>query len=77
MRGGRYLEYPYWGKDGHREIGNLYTTFLHAVGESRPYFGLHDTLLKGEASGDGPLPELPTISGSLELIIWCNARTPS
>jgi hypothetical protein len=45
-------------QDGHREIGNLYTTLLHAAGEHRKYFGVHDAMLKGNASGDGPLPEL-------------------
>ena len=56
--GGRYLDFPYWGHDGHREIGNLYTTLLEAAGESREYFGVHDAMLKGDAQGDGPLPEL-------------------
>lgn len=58
LKGGRYIEYPYWGKPGHREIGNLYTTFLHTVGDKRSYFGQHEPLLKGEATSDGPLPEL-------------------
>lgn len=58
LRGGRYLDFPYWGKPGHREIGNLYTTLLHGVGDKRTYFGQHDALLKGEATADGPLPEL-------------------
>lgn len=58
LKSGRYIEYPYWGIDGHREIGNLYTTFLHAVGEHRDYFGIHDPMLKGKATGDGPLDEL-------------------
>jgi hypothetical protein len=57
LRGGRYIEYPYWGKPGHREIGNLYTTLLQTVGETRPYFGLHEPQLKG-IGADGPLPEL-------------------
>lgn len=58
MKGGRYVEYPYWGIDGHREIGNLYTTFLHVVGEHRDYFGIHDPMLKGRATGNGPLEAL-------------------
>jgi hypothetical protein len=58
MKCGRYIEYPYWGHDGHREIGNLYTTFLHVVGEHRDYFGIHDPMLKGKAAGDGPLEAL-------------------
>ncbi len=58
MKCGRYIEYPYWGNDGHREIGNLYTTLLHVAGENRDYFGIHDPMLKGKATGDGPLAEL-------------------
>lgn len=58
LRGGQYVEYPYWGLPGHREIGNLYTTLLSAAGENRDYFGLHDTMLQGEATANGPLPEL-------------------
>jgi hypothetical protein len=58
LQAGRYVEYPYWGKPGHREIGNLYTTLLHAVGDRREYFGLRDPMLKGDATGTGPLSEL-------------------
>lgn len=58
IQGGRYLDYPYWGNPGHREIGNLYTTLLHAAGERRDYFGRHDAMLKGEATADGVLPDL-------------------
>lgn len=56
--GGKYIEFPYYGNPGHREHGNLYTSLLHAAGDKRDYFGVHDALLKGEAVGDGPLPEL-------------------
>ena len=58
LAGGRYVEYPYWGKPGHREIGNFYTSLLHAAGDKRAYFGQHEPMLKGDAFGDGPLPEL-------------------
>ncbi len=58
IKGGRYIDFPYWGNDGHREIGNLYTTLLHAAGDKRAYFGIHDAMLKGDAAGEGPLPEL-------------------
>ncbi|HXG13297.1 MAG TPA: DUF1552 domain-containing protein [Gemmataceae bacterium] len=57
LKTGQYIEYPSWGKKGHREIGNLYTTFLHAVGDRRDYFGMHEPTLKG-VSDNGPLPEL-------------------
>jgi hypothetical protein len=58
LKSGRYIEYPYWGNDGHREIGNLYTTLLRLAGEERDYFGMHDPMLQGKAAGDGPLAEL-------------------
>ncbi len=47
-----------YAQDGHREIGNLYTTLLHAAGARRKYFGVHDAMLKDNATSDGPLPEL-------------------
>ena len=46
LKSGRYIEYPYWGNDGHREIGNLYTTLLHVVGDKRDYLGVHEQMLK-------------------------------
>ena len=52
---GRYIDYPYYGADGHREIGNLYTTLLQVAGQKRDYFGHHDLMLTGKATGDGPL----------------------
>ena len=58
LKSGRYVEYPYWGRPGHREIGNLYATLLHLAGDKREYFGQHDPMLKGEAQANGPLPEL-------------------
>ena len=58
IQGGRYLDFPYWGNDGHREVGNLYTTLLHAAGDKRDYFGVHDAMLKGDAQSDGSLPQL-------------------
>jgi hypothetical protein len=57
LKAGRYLEYPYWNLPGHREIGNLYATLTHAVGDNRAYFGLHDLNLKSNAQADGPLTE--------------------
>ena len=58
LQGGRYLDFPHYMQDGHREIGNLYTTLLHAAGEKREYFGVPDAMLKGAARGDGPLEAL-------------------
>jgi hypothetical protein len=57
LRAGQYLEYPSYGRPGHKTIGNLYTTFLHALGEPRRHFGWQDPMLKG-LDLDGPLPEL-------------------
>lgn len=57
LRAGRYVEYPYWGLSGHKTVGNLYTSLLHAIGERRDYFGVLDPLLKG-LDLKGPLPEL-------------------
>jgi hypothetical protein len=59
LRSGNYVEYPYWGLPGHKTTGNLFTTLLHAVGERRSYFGVHDPLLK-HLDLSGPLPELLT-----------------
>lgn len=55
--GGRYLEYPYHGRKGHRTVSNLYTTFLHAAGAPRDRFGLEDPTLK-HLDQKGPLSEL-------------------
>ncbi|MFN3151544.1 DUF1552 domain-containing protein [Bremerella sp.] len=58
LQGGRYIDYPYYGNNGHREIGNLYATLLTVVGEEREYFGVRDAMLDGSSSGSGPLMEL-------------------
>ena len=58
IKGGRYIEYPYYGNDGHREFGNLYTSLLHVAGDERAYFGVHDAMLKDNATADGPLQAL-------------------
>jgi hypothetical protein len=57
LKAGRYVEYPYWGLEGHKTTGNLYTTLLHAVGQRRDSFGVTDPLLK-HLDLKGPLPEL-------------------
>ena len=54
---GRYLEYPYYGKPGHRTIASLYLAFLQAAGAPRESFGLPDPNLS-EAEQKGPLQEL-------------------
>lgn len=55
--GNRYLRYPWYGKTGHRTIANLYTSFLHAVGENVDSFGLKDSALL-DLDQDGPLAEI-------------------
>ncbi|QDU92683.1 DUF1552 domain-containing protein [Lignipirellula cremea] len=56
--GDRYLCFPQYGKPGHRTMANLYTTFLHAVGDQRERFGMKDPGLEGVLNQDGPLAEL-------------------
>ena len=58
LKGGHYIDFPHYMQEGHREIGNLYTTLLHAAGDKRAYFGIHDAMLKGKSRGDGPLEAL-------------------
>jgi hypothetical protein len=55
LKAGRYVEYPYYGKKGHKTIGNLYATLLHAADDKREFFGVKDPNL---ADLDGPLAEL-------------------
>jgi hypothetical protein len=45
-RGGKCVVYPQYGKNGHRTIGNLYATFLHAAGKPLDHFGLLDPNLR-------------------------------
>ncbi|MEO1997524.1 MAG: DUF1552 domain-containing protein [Planctomycetaceae bacterium] len=55
--GGRYLQYPGYGKPGHHTIANLYNTLLHAVGHPRDAFGRLDLNLD-KSIQQGPLSEL-------------------
>lgn len=56
---GRYIEFPSYGRTGHRTMGCLYSTFLHAVGVERNTFGMPDRNL-GKECQTGPLGELLT-----------------
>ncbi len=56
-RGGRYLQYPGYGKQGHRTIGNLYNTLMHLAGKPQDEFGRLDVNLN-TATQRGPLSEL-------------------
>ena len=55
---GRYLQYPGYGKRGHRTIGSLYSTLMHAAGKPLDEFGRLDVNLDASMQR-GPLPELP------------------
>jgi len=54
---GRYLEYPRYGRTGHRTMGCLYATLLHAAGAPRDSFGQFDKAL-GKEFQQGPLSDL-------------------
>lgn len=54
---GRFLEYPGYGKPGHRTIGTFYTSLLHAVGDRRETFGNVDLAIDKDAT-HGPLVEI-------------------
>jgi hypothetical protein len=55
--GGRYLQYPGYGKTNHHTIANFYNTLLHAVGQPQDKFGRFDLNLDS-AMQRGPLAEL-------------------
>ena len=55
--GGRYLEFPDYGRRGHRTINALYNTLLHAAGCPRDDFGHLDPNLD-ESMHRGTLDEL-------------------
>jgi hypothetical protein len=55
--GGRYLEFPHYGRPGHRTIASLYCTLLHAAGTPRDKFGVPDQDLDVSMQ-TGPLTEL-------------------
>ena len=48
---GRYIRLPYWGRDGHKTIGNWFTTVLNAYGNPIRHFGDLDLGLKLEQIG--------------------------
>jgi hypothetical protein len=56
--GGNYVNYPGYGKPGHRTVGSLYTTFLNSVGQNQQSFGHIDPDLDLKAMQTGPLAEL-------------------
>lgn len=59
LKSGRYLDYPGYGRQGHRTTANLYLTLLHLAGATRDSFGMPDPSLK-DLDQTGPLTELLT-----------------
>ena len=41
----------YWGKEGHKTLGNFYTTILNAYGNPIEHYGDLDLSLKGDQRG--------------------------
>lgn len=54
---GRFLQFPGYGKPGHRTIANFFLALLHAVGDKRKIFGEPDQELR-DIDTSGPLAEL-------------------
>ena len=58
LTAGRYLEYPKYGDQGHRTVGSLYLSLMHAAGMQTPdTFGQPDSSLK-HLDLTGPLEQL-------------------
>ena len=58
LKTGRYVEYPKYAEQGHRTVGNLYLSLMHAAGLETPEtFGQPDSNLK-HLDLQGPLEEL-------------------
>ena len=57
LRTGRYVDYPGYGRKGHRTTANMYLTLLHLAGATRDTFGQPDPNLK-DLDQTGPLSEL-------------------
>jgi len=55
--GGRYIDFPAYGQQGHRTLANLYCTLLHAAGRPRDRFGIADPGLR-DLDQPGPIQEL-------------------
>ena len=58
--GGRYINFPGYGKPGHHTVGALYTTLLHCVGQRQQTFGRLDPDLDEKTMQTGPLAQLMT-----------------
>jgi hypothetical protein len=49
--GRRYIRLPFWGTEGHKTLGNWYTTLLNLHGNPIKHFGDPDTTLRGDQLG--------------------------
>ncbi len=49
--GRRYIRLPYHGEEGHKTLGNFYTTILNAYGNPIEHYGDHDLSLKFDQVG--------------------------
>ena len=49
--GRRYIRLPFWGKEGHKTLGNWYTTILNAYGNPVKHYGDLDLSLKLDQTG--------------------------
>lgn len=56
--GGRYINFPGYGKSGHHTVGALYTTFLNCVDQRQQTFGRLDPDLDEKVMQTGPLAQL-------------------
>lgn len=55
---GRYIRLPFWGREGHKTIGNWYTTVLNAYGNPIKHYGDHDLTLKAHIGDQtGPIKQ--------------------
>lgn len=53
---GRYMRLPFWGKEGHKTIGNWFTTILNVYGNPIKHFGDLDLALNKRLSDQsGPI----------------------
>ena len=56
---GQYVQYPAYGKEGHKTIGNWWTTWLNAFGNPIEHYGNFDlNLKKNGVPQKGALAEL-------------------
>ena len=58
--GGRYINFPGYGKPGHHTVGALYTTLLNCVDQRQQTFGRLDPDLDEKTMQTGPLAQLMT-----------------